>query len=91
MRVVSFARKFGWVLVVTVLLLFLFPLQFGSFTQTHGPTTAMRALMAVQTLLMAIALSITIAISLVAVHRASETEETVVVEDSGSTCLQLRC
>jgi len=87
----SFARKLGWVLVVTVLMLFLFPLHFGSFTATHGPTAAMRALMAAQTLLAAIALCATLAISLIALRQLSEEIAPVPIAVSSSTCLQLRC
>lgn len=31
-----------------VLLLFFFPVSFGSFQSTHGPTTALRAIQAIQ-------------------------------------------
>ena len=86
-----FTKKFGWVLVLTVLLLFLFPLHWGSFTQTHGPTTAMRALVSAQCLFAAMALLISFAINLIALSWFSRAEPFVAAEASRSTSLQLRC
>jgi hypothetical protein len=39
----TFVPKFAVVLMLTTLLLFLFPADSGPFTATHGPTTALRA------------------------------------------------
>ncbi len=86
-----FAHKFGWVLVFTVLLLFLFPLQWGSFTQTHGPTTAFRALHAAQALMAGIAMVASLAMSLVVLVRVSATEVVVPVHHASESSLQLRC
>ncbi len=68
----DFARKFGWVLVLTVLTLFLFPLQFGSFTATHGPITALRALMALQLLMATIALIVSVPMNRTELHIVEE-------------------
>jgi len=38
-----------------ILLLFFFPASFGSFTSTHGPTTALRAMNAIRSLFAALA------------------------------------
>ncbi len=86
-----FARKFGWVLVFTVLMLFLFPLQFGSFTQTHGPTTALRALTAAQALFATMAFSVSLTISLIVLRRLSRSEIFAPVSTSRSSSFQLRC
>lgn len=85
-----YAQKLVWVLVLTVLLLFLFPLQWGSFTQTHGPTTALRALIAIQCLFATMALLVSFAISVIALFLAQE-EVFTAPETSSSTCIQLRC
>jgi hypothetical protein len=87
----AFSRKLGWVLVLTVLLLFLFPLHFGSFTQTHGPTTAMRALMAAQMLFTVIALSATVATRLIAFCWHEQSDAPVPAFTSNGSSFQLRC
>ncbi len=86
-----FARKFGWVLVLTVLLLFLFPLQFGSFTQTHGPTTALRAFAAAQAVFAAMAMTVTIAISMIPLQWMTATDTPVKLTASDLSCFQMRC
>ncbi len=87
----SFARKFGWVLIITVIMLFLFPLQFGSFTQTHGPTTALRAMTAAQLLFATMALCTSLTITLIVVRRLSEAEIFAPASISRSSSFQLRC
>lgn len=84
-------RKLVWLLVLTVLLLFLFPLHWGSFTQTHGPTTAMRGLAAAQCLFAAMALLISFAITLIALSWVSRAEAFLDPETGRSTSFQLRC
>lgn len=86
-----FARQSGWVLMLTVLMLFLFPLSSGSFTATHGPTTAMRSLMAAQTLLATIALFVSVAFSLIVLLWVSEAETPVPADLSNGSSFQLRC
>jgi hypothetical protein len=49
------APKFALVLILTTLALFLFPAASGSFTATHGPTTALRAITRFRALLASIA------------------------------------
>ena len=90
-RVTSLDRKFGWILLVAVLLLFLFPLSWGSFTQTHGPTTAFRAHTSVQLMLATMALTASMALSLISLHRISDIESPVEVGATVSSCFQLRC
>jgi hypothetical protein len=89
--VTCFVRKFGWLLLLAVLLLFLFPLASGSFTQTHGPTTAFRAHMSVQIMLATMALTASIALSLISLHQVSEVESPVQVDSPASSSFQLRC
>lgn len=86
-----FSRKFGWVLLFAVLLLFLFPLSSGSFTQTHGPTTEFRAHTSVQVMLATMALTVSIALSLISLHQISEVESPVQADSTAITSLQLRC
>jgi hypothetical protein len=47
--------KFVLLLMLTTLALFLFPAASGSFTATHGPTTALRAAAILRAVLAAIA------------------------------------
>ncbi len=87
----SFARKFGWVLVLTVIMLFLFPLQFGSFTQTHGPTTALRALTAAQVLFATMAFCVSLTFSPIVLRRLSAAEIFAPAWVSSGPCFQRRC
>ncbi len=90
-RMASISRKLGWVMIFAVLMLFLFPLHWGSFTQTHGPTTALRALMAAQNLLAAIALWASVALCMITLHWVSETGTPVLVDRFSNSSFQLRC
>ncbi len=87
----SFARKFGWVLVVAVLLLFLFPLQWGSFTQTHGPTTAFRAANSAYAIMVAIVLGGSLAIGLITLQWFTREEACVLIPTATSSSFYLRC
>ncbi len=51
----TFTPKFALLLMLTTLALFLFPAASGSFTATHGPTTAFRAVSCCRRLLATIA------------------------------------
>lgn len=51
----TFLPKLAFVVMLTTLLLFLFPAASGSFTATHGPTTALRAAARFRSLLATIA------------------------------------
>lgn len=51
----TFAPKFVLVLMLAVVALLLFPADSGSFTATHGPTTALRSLKFLRSLLRAFA------------------------------------
>lgn len=87
----SFTRKFGWVLIVAVILLFLFPLQFGSFTQTHGPTTVLRALAFAQAVLAMMALAASAALTVVTLQWLSEVETYAPAPVPCTASFQLRC
>jgi hypothetical protein len=86
-----FSRKFGWVFAITVVLLFLFPLPSGSFTATHGPTTALRAAARVAALFATMITFFSAAISLIAVRRLVLTETILLPDILGDSSLQLRC
>lgn len=51
----TFAPKFAFIVMLTTLALFLFPATSGSFSSTHGPTTALRAITFLRKLLVSIA------------------------------------
>ncbi len=55
---VSFSPRFVLFLMLATLALFLFPAASGSFTATHGPTTALRAATFVRNLFATLAILI---------------------------------
>ncbi len=87
----SFARKFAWIFAITVVVLFLFPLSSGSFTATHGPTTALRAWARVAALYAAMLAYFSAAISLIVLRYLSGERVAVLPALSSNSSSQLRC
>lgn len=85
------APKFALVLMLTTLALFLFPAASGSFTATHGPTTALRAVTRFRNLLARIAAGMVMMTGRVPVSDRAEANSEAVAASVGSRILLLRC
>jgi hypothetical protein len=87
----SLAPKFVLVVVLATLALFLFPAASGSFTATHGPTTALRALTYLRNLLAVIAAWIVFAVGMLSqqVHVGGKTS--LLAGRFSTLPLSLRC
>ncbi|HEU5400594.1 MAG TPA: hypothetical protein VFU86_04505 [Terriglobales bacterium] len=87
----TLSPKFVLLLMLATLALFLFPAPSGSFTATHGPTTALRAAARFRAVLAAIAAwTALLAGRIVISSNAREEGQAEVLTDS-YTSSQLRC
>jgi hypothetical protein len=85
------APKFALVLMLTTLVLFLFPAASGSFTATPGPTTALRAATRFRALLASIAAWIVLMSGRVLVSERAKTNSEPVAGLVAFSMLSLRC
>lgn len=88
----TLSPKFVLLLMLTTLALFLFPAPSGSFTATHGPTTALRAAARFRAVLAAIAGWIALLAGRIVLRsNAREHGEMGVMMTALHTAAQLRC
>lgn len=87
----TFAPKFAVILMLTTLALFLFPAASGSFTATHGPTTALRAAARSRSLLTTIAAWVVLMSGIVLLPERIEKQSEPKIVFVSSPVLSLRC
>lgn len=87
----TFAPKFVIVLLLTTLVLFLFPADSGSFTATHGPTTALQSLKSLHNIFAAIAAWTAVLTTLLSAGRRTEHEPESEFSRTVAPVAPLRC
>ncbi|MGE5111883.1 MAG: hypothetical protein ACM3JB_13560 [Acidobacteriaceae bacterium] len=87
----TFAPKFVLVLMLAVLALLLFPADSGSFTATHGPTTPLRSLKFLRSLLRAFAAWTAVVSAVLPSSRTSTQQSKCESLRSLTPSAQLRC